>query len=65
MKGLTKASALVLATKRAGKTLVLLSLLALLGLVGAGMSHAHSASAPTGVQIAAGTGDIHVGSGNP
>lgn len=62
MKGSTKAGVLG-AVKHSGQTLVLLSLLTLLGLVGAGVGHAHQASAPTGVQIAATTGDIHIGSG--
>ena len=60
MKSTTKAAALVPAVKQIGQGLVLLALLALLGLVGTGVRHAHTA--PTGVRIAGTSGDIHIGS---
>ncbi len=62
MKATMKAGALVSTVKQTGQGLVLLCLLALLGLTGAGMSHASLASAPTGVRIAATEGDIRIGS---
>ena len=61
MKSTTKAEALVPAIKHIGQGLVLLALLALLGLVGTGVSHAHAASAPSGVRIAGTNGNIHIG----
>ena len=52
MKGSTKAGAPLPALKHIGEGLVLLSLLALLVLFGAGVSHTHSASAPNGRWLA-------------
>ena len=62
MKSSTKAGVLLPAIKQTGKTLVLLCLLAMLGLVGAGVSHAHAALTPSGVRMAATNGDIVIGS---
>ena len=52
MKSSTTGMALMPAAQTIGQRLVLLSLLALLALGGAGMSHAHSASAPNGRWLA-------------
>lgn len=68
MKSLTKAGTLV-AIKRIGQGLVLLSLLALLALLGTGVSHPRSALYPqpsdpepgSSAWIAATNGTIHVG----
>ena len=62
MKLSAKGLALVPAVKHIGQELVLLSLLALLALVGAGVAGSHLASGPAGAQIAASVGDVHIGS---
>ncbi len=52
-----KAGMLVPALKQKSQTLVLLSLLALLALLGASLCHFHQAAAPTGVWMAPATGN--------
>lgn len=67
MKRSTTQAALLPSAPIMGQRLILLLLLGMLtlfALFGAGMGHAHPASAPTGVQIAASVGDVHIGSGS-
>ena len=62
MKLSTKAIALVPAAQAIGQRLALLGLLALLALVGAGMSRVLPASGLAGLQITASNGEIVIGS---
>lgn len=62
MKLLPKVIALVPAARTIGQGLALLCLLALLALVGAGVSRALPASVQAGTQLAGTNGDIHIGS---